>query len=60
MSKGSEADIEYLKLKLKLYLIEENYEKAEVIKKWIIELGGNQEIKNLNEILVGKNKKNGK
>jgi hypothetical protein len=60
MSKGSEADIEYLKLKLKLYLLEENYEKAEVIKKWIIELGGNPEIKNLNEILVGKNKKNGK
>jgi hypothetical protein len=50
MSKGSEADIEYLKLKLKLYLLEENYEKAEVIKKWIIELGGNPEIKNLNEI----------
>ena len=60
MSKGSEEDIEYLKLKLKLYLLEENYEKAEVIKKWIIELGGNPEIKNLNEILVGKNKKNGK
>ena len=60
MSKGSEADIEYLKLKLKLYLLEENYEKDEVIKKWIIELGGNPEIKNLNEILVGKNKKNGK
>ncbi len=60
MSKGSEADIEYLKLKLKLYLLEENYEKAEVIKKWIIELGGNPEIENLDEILVGKNKNNGK
>lgn len=60
MSKGSEADIEYLKLKLKLYLLEENYEKAEVIKKWIIELGGNPEIENVDEILVGKNKKNGK
>lgn len=60
MSKGSEADIEYLKLKLKLYLLEENYEKAEVIKKWIIELGGNPEIENLDEILVEKNKKNGK
>jgi hypothetical protein len=60
MSKGSEADIEYLKLKLKLYLLEENYEKAEVIKKWIIDLGGNPEIENVDEILVEKNKKNGK
>ena len=60
MSKGSEADIEYLKIKLKLYLLEENYEKAEVIKKWIIDLGGNPEIENVDEILVEKNKKNGK
>jgi len=60
MSKGSEADIEYLKLKLKLYLLEEDYEKAEVIKKWIIDLGGNPEIENVDEILVEKNKKNGK
>ena len=60
MSKGSEADIEYLKLKLKLYLLEENYEKAEVIKKWIIDLGGNPEIENVDEILVEKNKKNEK
>ena len=60
MNKGSEADIEYLKLKLKLYLLEENYEKAEVIKQWIIELGGNPEIENVEEILVEKNKKHGK
>ena len=60
MTKGSEADIEYLKLKLKLYLLEEDYEKAEVIKKWIIDLGGNPEIENVDEILVEKNKKNGK
>lgn len=60
MSKGSEADIEYLKLKLKLYLLEEDYEKAEVIKKWIIDLGGNPEIENVDEILVEKNRKNGK
>jgi hypothetical protein len=60
MSKGSKADIEYLKLKLKLYLLEEDYEKAEVIKKWIIDLGGNPEIENVDEILVEKNKKNGK
>ena len=60
MGKGSEADIEYLKLKLKLYLLEENYEKAEVIKKWIIDLGGNPQIENVDEILLEKNKKNGK
>lgn len=59
MNKGSEADIEYLKIKLKLYLLEENYEKAEVIKKWIIELGGNPKIENIDQILVEKNKKNG-
>ena len=33
-------DIHFLKLKLKLYLIEEQYEKAETMKKWIVELGG--------------------
>lgn len=60
MGKGSEADIEWLKIKLKLYLHEEKYERAEVIKQWIIELGGNPEIKNIDELLVGKNKKNGK
>tara|TARA_Y100000389_G_scaffold138948_1_gene136696 strand:- start:3815 stop:3997 length:183 start_codon:yes stop_codon:yes gene_type:complete len=60
MTKGSHGDIKYLKIKLKLYLLEENYEKAEVIKQWIIELGGNPEIKNIDELLVGKNKKNGK
>lgn len=60
MSKGSEADIEYLKIRLKLYLNEEDYEKAEVIKQWIIDLGGNPEIENVDELLVEKNKKNGK
>lgn len=60
MSKGSEADIEYLKIRLKLYLNEEDYEKAEVIKQWIIELGGNPEIENVEKLLVEKNKKNGK
>lgn len=60
MGKGSKADIEWLKIKLKIYLHEEKYEKAEVIKQWIIELGGNPEIKNIDELLVEKNKKNGK
>lgn len=60
MAKGSQGDINYLKIKLKLYLLEENYEKAEIIKQWIIELGGNPEIENLEEILVAKNKKHGK
>jgi len=39
------ADIEYLKLKMKLYVKEEQYEKAAKIKKWIIELGGDPDIK---------------
>ena len=60
MTKGSQGDINFLKIKLKLYLLEENYEKAEIIKQWIIELGGNPEIENLEEILVAKNKKHGK
>jgi hypothetical protein len=33
-------DIIYLKLRLQLYLLNEQYEKAEVIKKWITDLGG--------------------
>lgn len=60
MSKGSEADIEYLKLKLKLYLLGEDYEKAEVIKKWIIELGGNPEIENVDVLIEERIKKHGK
>ena len=38
MAKGSTGDISFLKMKLLQYVIEENYEKAEVIKRWIIEL----------------------
>ena len=60
MGKGSKADIEWLKIKHKIYLHEEIYEKADVIKLWIIELGGNPEINNIDELLVGNNKKNGK
>jgi hypothetical protein len=51
MAKGSKGDITYLRLKLMVYLYEEEYEKAEVMKKWIIELGGNPEIENINSLL---------
>jgi len=51
MAKGSKGDITYLRLKLMIYLYEEEYEKAEVIKKWIIELGGNPEIENINSLV---------
>ena len=51
MVKGSKGDIAYLRLKLMIYLHEEEYEKAEVMKKWIIELGGNPEIENINSLL---------
>lgn len=51
MAKGSKGDITYLRLKLMIYLYEEEYEKAEVMKKWIVELGGNPEIENINSLL---------
>lgn len=51
MAKGSDGDIRYLKLKLVLYLYEERYERAEVMKQWIIELGGNPEIEDIDKIL---------
>lgn len=52
MAKGSKGDIRYLKLKLMLYLCEENYERAEVMRKWIVELGGNPEIEDIDTILT--------
>lgn len=51
MAKGSKGDITYLRLKLMIYLYEEEYEKAEVMKRWIVELGGNPEIENINSLL---------
>jgi protein-arginine kinase activator protein McsA len=51
MPKGSEADIEDLKTKLTLYLHEEEYEKAEVMRKWIIDLEGDPSIENVESIL---------
>jgi protein-arginine kinase activator protein McsA len=60
MSRGSEADIKYLKLKMQLYIVSEEYEKAAELKQWIIELGGNPEIENIKEILKNKERKHGK
>lgn len=51
MPKGSEADIEYLKTKLTLYLHEEEYEKAEVMRKWIIDLEGDPTIEDVETII---------
>lgn len=41
-------DIEYLKLKMEYYVLKEEYEKAEKLKKWIVELGGDPELKKKN------------
>lgn len=46
MGKG---DIEYLKIRLRYHILHEEYEKAEKIKKWIIELGGDPTIIKVNE-----------
>jgi len=54
MRKGTDEDIRILKIKLKLYLLEENYEKAEVMKNWIIDLGGDPEVKDI-ETILGEN-----
>lgn len=51
MRKGTDEDIRILKIKLKLYLLEENYEKAEVMKNWIIDLGGDPEVEDIETIL---------
>lgn len=60
MRRGSEADIKYLKLKMQLYIVSEEYEKAAELKQWIIELGGNPEIENIKDILKDKERKHGK
>jgi hypothetical protein len=43
----SKMDIEYLKLKMFSYVENEQYEKAEVMKKWILDLGGDPKETNL-------------
>ena len=51
MKKGSDRDIEFLKLKIKLYIFNEEYEKAAELKKWVIEMGGDPEIEDIETIL---------
>ena len=48
----SDKDIEFLKLKIKLYIVNEEYEKAAELKKWIIEMGGDPEIENVEMLLI--------
>jgi hypothetical protein len=43
-------DIEYLKVKMYIYVIKEEYEKAEQMKKWIIELGGDPTFNSFGDI----------
>lgn len=56
MPKGSKGDINYLRLKLKLYIHEEQYEKAEVMRRWIVELGGDPEIKDVVNLIKKRRK----
>ncbi len=56
----SDRDIEFLKLKIKLYIVNEEYEKAAELKQWIIEMGGDPEIENVDVLIEERIKKNGK
>ncbi len=56
----SDKDIEFLKLKIKLHIVNEEYEKAGELKKWIIDLGGDPEIENVDVLIEERNKKYGK
>jgi|TARA_B100001094_G_scaffold325072_1_gene378786 hypothetical protein len=47
----SDKDVDFLKLKIKFYIVNEEYEKAAELKKWIIEMGGDPEIENV-EMLI--------
>ena len=47
----SDKDVDFLKLKIKFYIVNEEYEKAAELKKWIIEMGGDPEIDNV-EMLI--------
>jgi hypothetical protein len=55
----SDRDIEFLKLKIKLYIVNEEYEKAAELKQWIIEMGGNPEIENVEMLIEDRIRKNG-
>ena len=55
----SDKDIEFLKLKIKLYIVNEEYEKAAELKQWIIEMGGNPEIENVEMLIEDRNRRNG-
>jgi protein-arginine kinase activator protein McsA len=56
----SDKDIEFLKLKIKLHIVNEEYEKAAELKKWIIDLGGDPEIENVDVLIEERIKKHGK
>ena len=45
-----ETDIEYLKVKMYIYVIKEEYEKAEQMKQWIIDLGGDPSFSSFGDI----------
>lgn len=53
-----QADIEYLKVRMRLYILEEEYEKAAELKRWIIDLGGNPELDDIEKVLEKINLKN--
>ena len=52
-----QADIEYLKVRMRLYILEEEYEKAAELKRWIIDLGGDPELDDIGMVLEKINKK---
>ena len=54
----SDKDIGFLKLKIKFYIVNEEYEKAAELKKWIIEMGGDPEIENVEMLIEERVKKN--
>ena len=55
----SDRYIEFLKLKIKLYIFNEEYEKAAELKQWIIEMGGDPEIENVEMLIEDRNRRNG-
>ena len=52
-----QADIEYLKVRMRLYILEEEYEKAAELKNWIIDLGGDPELDDIETVLEKINNK---
>lgn len=51
----AQQDIEYLKLKMQQHILNEEYESAEKLKQWIIELGGNPELEPQKDVKKSKN-----